>query len=236
MGVPIMSSVSTTGFSMPRTDAELSVWFHNFAAIIAEDPAAARVAVDEAAELAALADAYNKALNLALAPDTRTANTIALKDAARDKADRAFRRVRNRIRTDDRVTDALKLELGIRPAEKAARRRLPAPTTAPLLTLVSAVHGAHILRYADSATPDCSRKPHGVQQLQLFMAVGDREAASPDEASYLAAFTRSPFEVECDDAHDGLMATYFGRWCTRTALVGPWSAPVSMTIIGSGQG
>jgi hypothetical protein len=149
---------------------------------------------------------------------------------------RAFRRIVSRIRADHRIPDTVKLGLGINPPPRGPKPRVAAPTTAPLLWIVEAQPGRVIMRYADSATPESRSKPHGVQQLQLFVAIGTERISDPEQARYLAAYTRTPFDVPLRDEDDGLMATYFGRWSTRTALVGPWSEPVSMTVIGSGQG
>lgn len=161
---------------------------------------------------------------------------IADKDAARDRAIAAFRPIVSRIRADHRIPDTVKLALGINPPPRGPKPRVAAPTTTPHLWIVEAHPGRVIMRYADSATPDSRSKPRGVQQLQLFVAIGPERISDPEQAKYLAAYTRTPFEVPLRDEDDGLMATYFGRWSTRTALVGPWSEPVSMTVIGSGQG
>ena len=81
-----MTVASATRMDIPRDDLGLDFWLGNFAAAIGEDPAAAGVTADEAAELAALSESYSAALQLAIRPGTRSADTIALKDAARDRA------------------------------------------------------------------------------------------------------------------------------------------------------
>jgi len=217
---------------VPRTDSGLCDWFHAFASTIEDDPAAACVTDEAATELITLAREYDIALGVANTPETRTAEAIARKDAARDRALAVFRSLAARIRADFRVSGQVKLALGIRPKAAGPRPRIPAPETAPVLLLDAAGPGVHVMRYCDSADPDSRRKPGGVQQLQLFRHIGREPIDDPEQAAYLTAVTRSPFTIECPDEYNGHIATYFGRWSTRTALVGPWSAPLAITVIG----
>ena len=55
-------------------------------------------------------------------------------------------------------------------------------------------------------------------------------AAAPDDAKLCGSYTRNPVTVEFDNAADGKVATYFGRWTSQRGTSGPWSAPVSMRI------
>ena len=123
--------------------------------------------------------------------------------------------------------------------ERAAqpRRRVfkpvKCPTTAPLLTLEAVRAGEHVLRYADSARPGRIAKPEGACDLQLFVALTRSSVAvSPEQARYHRSYTRTPFVVELAWKADGLIATYYARWSTRRGEVGPWSAPLSVRVIG----
>ena len=57
-----------------------------------------------------------------------------------------------------------------------------------------------------------------------------KKAAPVENAKYLGQFTRNPMTVRFEPKHDGLVATYYGRWASRRGEVGPWSLPVSLRV------
>lgn len=214
---------------IPETDSGARQWLNNFAAIVANDPAAVGLVAADASTLTALADAYDALFNAANNPITRTSGVIADKDAARNQAVETFRVYAQQIKRNAGVSDQQKLDLGIH-LDDSTLTPIPAPVTAPLLAVVSAESGLHTLRYADSQTPASRRKPPGAIQLLLYVAIEDQPTADPGEALFVGAFTKQPFQVAFEPENAGKTATYFARWQTRTGLVGPWSLPVAMQI------
>lgn len=100
----------------------------------------------------------------------------------------------------------------------------------PLLTVLADLDGYHALRVADSRTPDLNRKPDDVQHLMLYVAVGKEVVHDPALATFRLHTGKFKFDVHHEPADNCKQATYFGRWSTRTGLLGPWSLPVSMTV------
>jgi hypothetical protein len=219
------------GAYIPKADAAALAWMINFRDLIGVNYAAYGLAAGDAQAVRDAVDAFDVAYGLAQAPATRTRPNIAAKDAARRAAEATCRRYAQVLRTNFALTDAQRATLGLTLASPA-RGRVAAPQTSPLLTIVAATHLAHTLRYADAATPARRAKPPGAMQLQLHRTVGVAAASNPNHAAFYGAYTRQPLEVNFSATDQGQVATYFGRWATRTGLVGPWSLPVHMTVAG----
>lgn len=228
-------------FADARSDHDQLFWTQAFIAFIRDGEAASAVdlgftpqEVERLTGLAATFDAmYLAASNRAI----RTGDDVARKDAARDQAMAEFRKHANRIKADPRIPPEIKICLGIKPPEATQRGRVPAPTTAPLISIIGGLPGeGHLIRLADSLTPDSRRKPHGVQHMQLFMAltrVGGPEIVDPADPAvrFIRNQREMKFTMPFTREQLGMIATYFGRWETRTCLLGPWSLPASMAVV-----
>ena len=225
-----MGSGSRNGSWWPRTDEGLRLFVRNFSATLSADPPAAGATREEAAELAALAAAYEAAFAKAADRNRRTSLDVAHKDAARDRAAAAFRKVAARIRADGRVPVPLKVALGLPAPTDGRRPRVPAPTTAPILHESSIGLDVHRLRYVDSVLCDTRRKPPGVAQIMLFAALAPQRVLDPAAAAFVGSFTRNPIHLRYEPCQGFLLASYFARWSTRTGLLGPWSAPVHLPL------
>lgn len=237
------SAHSTT----PRSDEELLIWVKNFSGVIERAacgsdqviPPAADLGFtpEEAEALVSLATEFGRSMEVASDSDTRTHDTIAIKDFARDRAVQSVRTHKARIKADQRIPPEVKVMLGIRlPA--ASKPRVPAPTTSPILTVTMGGPGYHVLRYADQLRPDSKAKPPGVLHLQLYMAFGppgSEPVTNPGDARMIFSqnVTKTPFKVYFTAEQNARMVTYMGRWSTRTGLTGPWSPPVAMTATGA---
>lgn len=205
---------------------------------LARDSAVIGVPVHEVERLSALAAQFDRALAAATSPATRTHDTIVLKDAAREQAKAAFRACLGQIKANPAVSVEVKLALGMKatdPKLGGKRRPIPAPTTAPLLTVARCTPGVHHMTYADSRTPHSRSKPHPSMSLHLYVVVHAPGAPPPGPdtlgARHVGPITKTPFKVEFKDpSQNGMQATYYGRWCTRTGLTGPWSEAASFMI------
>jgi len=214
---------------IPSTDAGFSSWSANFEAIVAVDFAALGLTAPQAAAYTAADTAYQAAYILATNPATRTPVTIAAKDSAKATAVALARELAQLIKANPAVDDETLVSLGIT-VDKFPPTPVPTPTTFPLLDFLAATPGQHKLQWRDSETPLSKRKPDGAVSLELWSEVGTTIPPTPDTASFLADYTKSPFRVDLLEADRGKIATYFGRWKTRTGLVGPWSDGVSFEI------
>jgi hypothetical protein len=152
----------------------------------------------------------------------REEDQAAMLDIVRDYA--------QQVRRNQGVSNANKAALGLTIVD-TTKTPVPAPVTAPILSIVAATPGVQTLRFADANTPDRRAKPAGTIGLQLFVIIAaTAPAGGPDAARFKAFVTRQPFGVPFDNADKGLTAYYYARWQTRTGLVGPWSAVGAMVI------
>lgn len=215
---------------IPPKDADLAVWANNFAALITAAPATYGLTAGDASTIQGFVDDFQAALTIALNPATKTAPTVAAKDGAKAAMLEICRLYAQQVRNNIGVSDADKVSLGLTIPDHTPTP-IPAPSSNPILGLVGAQPGQQTLRYADSATPDKRGKPFGVLGLQVFVAVGVTAAVSPDDARFKSFVTRQPYGVNFTSGEAGKVATYFARWQSRTGLIGPWSAPVSMIVV-----
>lgn len=218
-----------SGDYIPRGDSAFRDWLLNFATLIAADPTRYGLDTGDATTIASLSDDYDAAYQPVQAPSTRTPSAVAQKDAVKASAVASVRVYAQLIKANGGVTNDDKIALGIH-VNDTTPTPIPEPRTAPVLMIVGATSGVHQIRYADETTPASRAKPFGAIQLLLYRYVGDAATADPAQASFIGPFTKNPVLVDLDAADAGKVATYFGRWVTRTGLMGPWSLPQSMTI------
>jgi hypothetical protein len=74
-------------------------------------------------------------------------------------------------------------------------------------------------------------KPDGVRGCQIWMKIGS-PATDPDELTYLATDTRSPYVYHFEGKDAGKAAYYWLRWENTRGETGPWSDSVMATIAG----
>jgi hypothetical protein len=218
---------------IPKTEDGLRNWANNFSTLITANPTTYGLMASDATAIAALVDAFDAALTLATDPSTKTKTTVLARDAAKSAMLPVLRHYAQTIKLNDGVTNEEKGALGLT-IDDTQRTPIPAPSTQPICNIVAATPLRHALRFADAATPAKRAKPDGVLALELHYFVGDDPPVSPDATGGTTIFygliTRQPYAVVHEPVSVGKTATYYARWITRTGLVGPWSAPVSMTV------
>jgi len=218
-----------TGPYIPQNDRELRAYFDSFSSIVRMNPYGVGLSPVDADMLCQMAAEYSAALEVTENGLTRTSPAIARKDAVRNQAIGVFRVIAMQVKRNLGVPNSARTALGIH-IDDTSWTPVPRPTTHPILSFREAQSGFHILGYADSATPDSKAKPAGALQLQLHVAIGDKSTCNPDDALHYGAFTKQPMKVTFDPKDAQRIATYFGRWITRTGLTGSWSLPLSMGI------
>ncbi len=216
---------------IPLRDGDLNLWGINFDTLITAGPSVFGLQPADAVFIHGYVSAFTTALQTAINPSTRTPASVAEKDGAKAAMLDIVRLYAQQIRLNHGVADVDKIALGITVTD-AIRTPIPAPSTYPVVQVVGATFLAHTLRYNDQNTPDSRAKPFGALGLQLFVAIGDAPASSPEQADFQVFVTHQPFEVTFQPGQGGKYATYFSRWQTATGLVGPWPAPVSLMIVG----
>jgi hypothetical protein len=214
---------------LPGTDEGALTWMQNFSSGITANPALYQLMAADATTISSAVTAFATALAVSSNPATRTPVTVATKDDAKTSAEQVCRQYAQMIKLNAGISDPDKIAIGVPPVN-TTRSPIPAPSSSPLLDVIGATPGQHTLRFADSGSPDSRKKPFGAMNLQLFRVVGTAPANTPDDADFVGAITKNPVEVGFDFSEAGKTATYFARWANRRGEVGPWSAPVSMTI------
>lgn len=214
---------------LPTRLSDLRTWADNFAGLISGDPTSYGLTAGNATTIQSAVDAFGAAYTLGTDPLTRTTATVAAMRVARVSMTQTIRQFAAIIRANPSITAMQLAGLGLT-VKDTEPSPIPAPATFPLIDVLNATPGRHELRYSDSASPDSRAKPFGAIGLQLFKTVAEGEAPSPEGAELVGQFTTNPVHVDNDPADAGKVATYFGRWITRTGLIGPWSHGTSFTI------
>lgn len=214
---------------IPARDAEFIAWLLNFSGVVGGAPVTYGLTIADGGVIEnTYSDMFNS-YNLATNPPTRTAATVAAKDAQRVASEQIIRGYAMRIQANSGISNeqlvAAGLTVKIFPATP-----IPAPVTSPALILVSGAPNVHNMQYRDSTDPTRKAKPFGVKQLTLFRTIGLAPAVEPEAARYVGGFTKTPLQVSTSAADKGKVATYFARWENGAgpggvAAVGPWSEP-----------
>jgi hypothetical protein len=215
---------------IPPKDNNLDAWANNFSTRITATPAAFGLLAADAVVIAGLFTTWHAALLLVQNPGTKTATTVAAKNAAKLSMLGTIRTYAQQITANPGVTNANKLLLGLN-LPNSAPTPIPAPSSFPQLMLVAMTPGQVTMTYKDSATGGSSKaKPFGATQMQLFLGVDTVPFSDPTLCSLVSTPTKSPIGVTFSPAQAGKIATFFARWMTRTGLVGPWSTRIFITI------
>lgn len=214
---------------IPSTDDALNVWANNFNTLITASPVTYGLVAADATSINTFVSAFDSALTLASDPSTKTKATVAAKDSAKAAMLDIVRGYAQRIAHNNGVSNDDKVALGLN-LPNPHKSPIPAPVTFPLLTVIGATPGQQTLRYADSTTPDKRSKPAGAVMLELVAVAATVAPAGPDDLVTLAFVTKQPYSQNWPPEDKGKTAYYYGRWVTRTGLVGPWSAVASMVI------
>lgn len=219
---------------IPVADGPCNDWLSNFSTLITAAPTDYGLTSGDASTIAAAVDAYSDAYALTVDPATRTSPAIAAKDAAKSAALVVVRPFAMFINARAATTDEQRGDLGLT-IRKTVPTPIPAPTTAPALSLVSLVPGLANLQYADPATPTSKAKPFGATGVQLYKALGTVPAIDPAQATFDAVYTKSPLQLPFAGGDVGKVCTVFARYVTRSgpagvAQVGPWSAPLTFNV------
>jgi hypothetical protein len=227
---------------IPGKAAEQLTAFEVFSREIAERPEAYGVSPDDAAEAIRVVAELDAAMSAASNPATRTPLTLEAKARSLKAAMSFFRPLATFIRANPKLSAADLKAIGLPP--KAQKRRIPPPTTVPLLMIRQVIAGGHEIEIADAADPGRRGKPRDVRGLELFVAYsphhgGHGEALSLDtiikNGKVHSILARKVSAVIHPNDRVGSMANYAGRWINNRGEAGPFSQPVRMLLAMPGQ-
>lgn len=230
-----------TTHNMPATDyvpsrlADFALWCANFSTKLTATPTLYGLTAPDAVAVAATAGDFASSYAASSTPATRTSATIAQTAAQRAIATALIRPYAVRISANTSVDPSDKIDIGVT-VRSLIPTPIPPPTTTPALALESAISLNQTLRYFDTSTPTAKAKPFGAATMQVWRAIGIVAAVDPEQSSFYANVTKSPFVVNFDAAAKGKVVTYFARWQTVAgaggkSATGPWSEPLSLSVM-----
>jgi hypothetical protein len=217
---------------IPGSDTEFQAWANNF--ITYASAHAAELGIDPLAMVPILADFTDFAAKMVdnVAAQQAAQAARQAKDDSRDTIESAIRQLVRQLQASPDVDDTERAALGI-----TIRDIIPSAAggvdTRPIGIVDTSQRLRHEIRFVDEATPTSRAKPQGVMGCEIWVKVavqGEAPPADPDELSFVAMDTASPFVVEYDGADGGKTAHYMLRWCKSGGEKGPWSETISATI------
>jgi len=155
------------------------------------------------------------------------------KDASRDTLESAIRQLVRQLQASGVVDDAERAALGITIPDTIRTTAAGGIDTRPIGMVDTSQRLRHEIRFSDEATPTSRAKPAGVMGCEIWVkvaALGEAPPADPDELSFVAMDTASPYTVEYEGADGGKTAHYMLRWVRTGGKKGPWSETISATI------
>ncbi|KKM60984.1 hypothetical protein LCGC14_1536340 [marine sediment metagenome] len=109
---------------------------------------------------------------------------------------------------------------------------VPAPTTAPVLNIVTAERLRHVVEASKTALEGGGLgKPVGVRGVQLWRKIGDPPPAGESDFEFVSEFTRTRMTLDYQMSQGGLTVYYQARWVSTRGETGPWGELVSATVV-----
>lgn len=214
---------------IPAAEPAFKGWLDNFLNILALSAAAYGLVPSDLNGFAIAVTDYDTAYGESENPATRTNVTIAARVSARAIAERQARVIAMQVQAFG-PSAALLTAAGLTVA-KVPSTPVPPPQTEPDLGLVSGSSLAHKLQFRVPGNVG-KAKPPGVTGIQIFRAVGTLPAIDASQATYLTTVTKSPFVVDFAAGDRGKIATYYGRYVTRSGPNGQASTgPFSVALV-----
>lgn len=219
---------------IPAKDALFATWLANFSALLTAAPTDYGLDAADATAVDGVNTTFQAAYTTSQNPATRTAPSVAAKDVARASAEAVVRPYAVQISRNSAVTDANKASIGVT-IPSLVPTPVAAPTVAPVIGLESATIGQMRLKY-QAAGASGKSKPFGAIGVEIWRSVGVVAATDPAQATYNGTVTKTPFRQNFTGPDATKICTYFARFVTRSgpdgkAQVGPWSAPLSVTVV-----
>ena len=215
---------------IPSADGEFDAWQSNFVTYATANAAA--LGLDPLVDIPPLAAAQgvwstDYAANTAAQAAAQAARQA--KVAARDSYESVIRPLVGVLQASADVDDGERAALGITVPDTKPTPVGP-PTSRPVVTVDTAQRLQHTIAFGDELTPTSRAKPDGVRGAQIWVKIGDPPPVDPNELTFLATDTRTPYVANFDGADGNKVAHYMLRWESTRGETGPWSETASATI------
>ena len=109
---------------------------------------------------------------------------------------------------------------------------VPAPTTAPVLNIVTSERLRHVVEASKTAPEGGGLgKPTGVRGVQLWRKIGEPDPVVESDFEFVSEYTRTRMTLDYQMAQGGLTVYYQARWVGTRGDTGPWGELVSATVV-----
>lgn len=214
---------------LPRRDGDLSLFTANFNTKITAAPTTYGLTSGQATAYATVNTAWQAALITATTPATRTKVTVAAKDVAKADVEVLTRQYALIVQGYPPITPSLLETLGLT-VRKTTRSPVPAPTTAPIIGILSAMGQQLTLSVNDTLTPNSRKLPTGVIAAEVYFSFGTTPPTNLNSTVYQGQYSKYPGRFAVDGSHVGQTCYILTRWRNRIGDVGPLSAVASAVV------
>lgn len=219
---------------IPTKNSLFRAWIINFSALLTAAPATYGLTAPDAVIVDGVTDTFVAADTLANNPATRTAPTIAARDAARAAAEFVVRPYAVGISLAASVANEDKIAIGVT-VRSTTPTPIPAPVVAPSIELLAARPLVQDLQIRQPGSTSKS-KPAGCIAIEVARSVGTVAAVDPAQLSIVGQYGKTPLTQTFAAEDQGKTVTYAARYRTRSgpggvSQAGPWSALASFVVI-----
>jgi hypothetical protein len=186
-----------------------------------------------AASFTALHSAWNSAYQTAKDPDTNSKSNTAAKNSAKEAmidGPGGIRALARTVQGFAEITPESLTELGltVRDTEPSP---IPAPATAPVLTVVSRFNRTVKIKLKDAANPDNRGRPDGVDGALVFGHVGENPPVGMDNWSLKANATKTTVDITFPDSVAPSSKVWItAYWYNPRGASGPACPPISTNL------
>ena len=217
---------------IPSREAKLVTWSVNFKTKITTAPTVYGLTAAQATQYGTKHDAFVALYQAANDPDTRSPSAIIAKSASKSDLIATARQFARIVQATPSVTPELKSELGLTVRDVEPTPVGP-PTTAPLLTVVSASGRTVRMRLQDAASPTRRGRPEFTAGAAVFSFVGDVPPADLADWKFEGNTTRTTVDVAFPATVPNWSKVWLrARWFSPRLQDGPASAPVETALPG----
>ena len=216
---------------IPAPDTDFNNWQSNFVTYANANLAALGLVAGDMTPVTTAQSAWSSNYAEHLTAVTAALSARQVKDTSRAAYEAAIRPLVRRLQASPAVDDGERQSLGITVRDTTGTPSTP-PTSRPLVK-VECMRLRHVIEFMDENTPTRKAKPAGVNGAEIWvklLAVGQPPPTNPDDLTFVALDTKTPYTLDFDGADGGKNAHYMLRWMSTRGEPGPWSDTVSVTV------
>lgn len=214
---------------IPNSDVDFNAWIHNFVTFLNENLAGLGLTAPNVAPLNDKVQSWDEVYPAHVTAQAAAQGARQQKDDLRSDIDGFLRPLVGQLQARTTVTDAQRQSLGIT-VRSTTKTAASVPTTKPVGQVDTGQRLQHTISFVDELTPASRAKPQGVVGCEIWMKLDGPPPTGPEDLSYVAMDTRTPYVMEFEGADGGKTAYYMLRWLNTRGDRGPWSQTISGTI------